>query len=378
MTPYTPTGYISTTPGTLSIPADTTTENNNYGIELPPTASPSAISYYNSGSTTQHPVAPLSGTDPEQGSLGTGMTLTIGALPTNATLYYNGVLILSGSTISGYDPALLTVDPTFAGTGTVVFPYTITDLAGAVSAPSTATIVFVVPPIDARPETYTYPFGPTQTIYPLTNDTYSGVLAHTGNVVLTIQDNGSLTGLTYSPTTGAMTVPAGTLPGTYVVTYQICGTYTSDTCDTTIVTIVIPTTAIQASPSTQTYAYGSGGIQSLLTNDTLSGVQATTTNVSVTLTGTNNLTGVTLVDGSIYFPASTLPGIYVVEYTICQIGNPTNCATSTATVVVPTPPIQASPSTQTYAYGSGGTQSLLTNDTYNGGSAHTGNVSVTL
>jgi hypothetical protein len=144
MTPYTPTGYISTTPGTLSIPADMTTENNNYGIELPPTAYTSSISYYNSGSTTQYQVAPLSGTDPEQGTLGTGMTLTIGALPTNATLYYNGILVLSGATISGYDPVLLTVDPIFSGIGTVIFPYTITDLAGAASASSTATIVFTV------------------------------------------------------------------------------------------------------------------------------------------------------------------------------------------------------------------------------------------
>jgi hypothetical protein len=86
-------------------------------------------------------------------------------------------------------------------------------------------------------------------------------------------------------------------------------------------------------------------------------------------------------------PASTLPGVYTVEYTICDISIPTNCATSVAVVIVsaapivpPTPvyPIVASPDSVTYPYGSGGILPILPNDTYSGMTASTGTVIATL
>jgi len=76
-------------------------------------------------------------------------------------------------------------------------------------------------------------------------------------------------------------------------------------------------------------------------------------------------------DGNLSVPAGTAAGTYMIDYTICEVLNPTNCDTATATVVVEPAPIIANDddlsASPVNGY-DGGTAitDVLTNDTLNG------------
>jgi len=94
---------------------------------------------------------PLNGGDMEDGTY-TGVsktnTIIIKTLPSNAILYYNGVAVVAGQTITSYDPSKLTIDPT-GNTAplSVSFTYTEVDAGCLESLPATVRIDFsnVVP-----------------------------------------------------------------------------------------------------------------------------------------------------------------------------------------------------------------------------------------
>ena len=71
-----------------------------------------------------------------------------------------------------------------------------------------------------------------------------------------------------------------------------------------------------------------------MTNDSLNGhLHPSTT--SVNLTWLTVPTGVqTHTDGTLTVPAGTASGTYTVTYSICEVLNPSNCSTATATIVV--------------------------------------------
>jgi hypothetical protein len=82
---------------------------------------------------------PLSGTDPEDGAKGAGSTFTITdttGLQGN-TLLYNGVKVVPGVPIPNYNPSLLTVTFSGAGSTSLSFYYSVTDASGTTS-PSVA------------------------------------------------------------------------------------------------------------------------------------------------------------------------------------------------------------------------------------------------
>src|SRR4051812_4991331 len=112
--------------------------------------------------------------------------------------------------------------------------------------------------------------------------------------------------------------------------------------------------------------------ESLTTNDTLNGnsVVIGTNPGEVKLTGITVPTGLTLnANGTVTVAANTAAGNYNVEYSICEITNPTNCDTVISVVVVGKPVIDAVTETTTSINGNtGGTtiESLTTNDTLNG------------
>jgi uncharacterized repeat protein (TIGR01451 family) len=144
--------------GTADITVDgqvnvTVTINNvtgaNLGIEqLPDTNAVNATSQTNPGGTTQLLVPALSGTDPEDGVLGTGKSFKIVALPTNGTLYYNGTAVTAGQVINNYDSTKLTLDPN-DGTLTVSFTYAAIDAAGKEDpTPATVSMPFAAPTVD--------------------------------------------------------------------------------------------------------------------------------------------------------------------------------------------------------------------------------------
>jgi uncharacterized repeat protein (TIGR01451 family) len=157
-----PTGWVNTgenksgttetvTPGEIILTVVSSDfANMDFGIEQPPTANVvSAASQNNPGGSTLVTVPALGGTDPEDGTLGTGGTIIISSLATNGTLSYDGTPVTLGQVITGYDPSKLKVDPD-NGAVTVDFTYQVRDAAGKDSPAVTVSMPFTnLPPVAA-------------------------------------------------------------------------------------------------------------------------------------------------------------------------------------------------------------------------------------
>ncbi|MEH1875561.1 beta strand repeat-containing protein [Nostoc sp.] len=144
-----PSNWVNTSPlTTATFNTGTNISSKDFGIEqLPDTNNVNATSQTNPGGTNQVQVVTISGTDPEDGTLGSGKNFKIVTLPTNGTLYYNGTAVTAGQVITNYDPTKLTIDPN-DGIITVSFTYAAIDAAGkedptpaTVSMPFTAAAV---------------------------------------------------------------------------------------------------------------------------------------------------------------------------------------------------------------------------------------------
>jgi hypothetical protein len=138
----------TTTPGDIAVTFGTANlVSQDFGIErIPetnPATSPSQVNPIGNGRVE---VPALSGSDPEDGTLGTGKSFKIVTLPTNGTLYYNGTAVTVGQVISSYNPTLLTVDPV-DGAVTLTFTYAAIDAAGKEDpSPGTVTMPFSAAP----------------------------------------------------------------------------------------------------------------------------------------------------------------------------------------------------------------------------------------
>jgi len=72
----------------------------------------------------------LKGSDPEDGTLGSGKTVVITQVPTNEQLYYNGTLVTNNMTIPNYNPSKLAMKFTSITATTTYFYYAYVDAAG--------------------------------------------------------------------------------------------------------------------------------------------------------------------------------------------------------------------------------------------------------
>jgi len=146
-----PTGWVSTgenlgtnagSDGTVNniLPLGTISaniSNADFGIEQLPVSdnktyniiAPVLNSAITLDGTSSSP-GPLSGSDPEDGILGTGNTVVITTVPVNSLLYYNGVLVTNNTTITNYDPSLLQIKFTETGILNTSFQYKFVDAAG--------------------------------------------------------------------------------------------------------------------------------------------------------------------------------------------------------------------------------------------------------
>lgn len=126
---------------TITIANSATTKNNaNFGIDRLPGSDPKLESYPSNTPNTFYSLSSLSGTDSEDGALGTGDTYIIKTLPTGATLYYNLVAVTANQIITNFDPSLLVIDPLDATLATS-FNYAAIDAAGfADPSPASFTI----------------------------------------------------------------------------------------------------------------------------------------------------------------------------------------------------------------------------------------------
>ena len=171
-----------------------------------------------------------------------------------------------------------------------------------------------------------------------TNDTLNGAAFVDTDVAITVTNIGGLTGVTIDAT-GNVIVPANTASASYDVTYQICENLNPTNCDTAIATIQVDPAVIDAIvddfSATPVNGLVGGTAGDVTANDTLNGAAFVDTNVTITVTNTGGLTGVTIdATGNVIIPANTPAASYDVTYQICENLNPTNCDTAVATVQV--------------------------------------------
>jgi hypothetical protein len=144
------TGLDASANGKIAV--NTTTQNVTsvlFGFNRRPETLSLTADYANPGGTATVLVPTLSGTDAEDGTLGSGKSFRIKTLPSNGNLYYNNTLVVSNQLISNYNPSLLKVDPTFNGYGVITFTYASVD-AGSFEDLSPATVEIIIVAIYMR------------------------------------------------------------------------------------------------------------------------------------------------------------------------------------------------------------------------------------
>lgn len=180
----------------------------------------------------------------------------------------------------------------------------------------------------AAPDTFTLTAG--QSAQLLANDRVDNAAATTSNASFTLT---SAPPAGISVSNGTVTVSAAAIPGVVTLNYRLCDLADAGNCATTTATITIPAPPIVAAADSFTLA--SGASADVLANDTLGGASATAATVTVAVTGTVP-TGITLsAAGLLSVGGTAVPGSYSVAYRICQTVAPTNCASASTSVMVP-------------------------------------------
>ena len=126
--------------------------NVNFGLDRLSVATDAAYTISSPVSNTTKALTPvnglgaLAGTDPEDGTKGSGSTIKITSLAgmNGNILQYNGTAITAGTTIDNYDPAKLTI--TYAGMGTMqaAFKFLFVDNAGIEGGEATYLIKWAI------------------------------------------------------------------------------------------------------------------------------------------------------------------------------------------------------------------------------------------
>jgi large repetitive protein len=171
----------------------------------------------------------------------------------------------------------------------------------------------------------------------LGNDTLNGAVATTANVILTLLSSTN-PGVTLNAATGSVLVVPATPTAAYTLIYRICETATPTNCASASVAVTVIQYMILA---VNDVAVGFSNLantvlRGVLENDTLGGALATTANVTlkqISLTPANPQI-LLEPDGSVQVVGPTTPGIYLLVYQICEIGNPTNCSRATVTITL--------------------------------------------
>jgi len=241
--------------------------------------------------------------------------------------------------------------------GTYTFTYNLCEV-GAVPSncdPATVKVTVSAPIIEAKPDTIAGGDGAngnTNAGNVLNNngngtDTLNGVNVTIDQVNLTVTTPATSIGGGPVPvvntTTGQISVPVGTPAGVYTIVYQICEKLNPTNCSSSTITITILASGIDAVnddySATPIPSFPGGTTASVIVNDKLNTLPAIigTNSGQVKLTAVAVPVGLTLnADGTIKVASNTSPGTYVVTYSICEVLNPSNCDTATATIVVTT------------------------------------------
>ncbi len=177
-------------------------------------------------------------------------------------------------------------------------------------------------------------------------------------------------GITLNPTTGAVSVVAGTTPGVYLVTYTLCNTEASPICEDMVDQITVTPSILPVTESVTVSSVTGGTMPNIASNDQVNGFPATlggSGNATVAIVGSWPA-GITLntTTGVVTIAAGTTPGVYPVTYKLCDKLTPQNCADMVDNITV-TPSIVPVTESVTVSSATGGTLSnIANNDQVNG------------
>ena len=213
---------------------------------------------------------------------------------------------------------------------------------------SIATIAVGNVPV-VTPNAFTYTGTATVTTPSILDDDTVGTQSATtgtgGNVVINITSTPTGTVVpSLDANNGRVTIPAGTPPGIYTITYDVCTTATPTACTPGAVVITIPNVPVITPDDmvyTDTTTTTAGNI---LTNDRVGTQSATAGNggnvsITVTIPATPKAPGATVPTlnpntGVVTVPAGTPSGTYTITYKICTTATPTSCDTGVVTITV--------------------------------------------
>ena len=183
-------------------------------------------------------------------------------------------------------------------------------------------------------------------------DTFNSINGYTGGTTSSVLNNDLLNGELLVPSkvilsgvsvpsgfvlnaNGTITIPAGTVAGSYTLTYSICEVLNPVNCNQATATIVVNPPVINAIADNYGPLNGFQGVTtpSVLDNDLLNATNVSPNEI--------NLSVVTMPspllmnpNGTITVPPGTASGIYVVNYKIAEKLNPTNFSQITVVVTV--------------------------------------------
>ncbi|WP_392419709.1 Ig-like domain-containing protein [Capnocytophaga canis] len=280
-----------------------------------------------------------------------------GVVPTSATVSVTSANLPIGVTLNS--DGTLTIGNT-ALSGTHTFTYTICDKANT-SICDTATATVTIKKVVATDDSYSITDTTvTQTVgNVLDNDKVGTQTATTTLVTIGNIQNPTGSNVPALDTNGNITIPQGTLPNIYTITYEICLSGGSTDCDTAEVQVVVgtPTLTVANDTYTATTIATPRVVGNVLSNDEINGhtpVLPSFVNIGVKQPATPIGAGVTptlsTITGDVEVPANTPAGVYTIVYELCPKGIATgsaSCKTATVTVTVTAPTIVALPNTYT-------------------------------
>ncbi|NJS14189.1 MAG: hypothetical protein HC788_05675 [Sphingopyxis sp.] len=141
--------------------------------------------------------------------------------------------------------------------------------------------------------------------------------------------------------------------------------------------------AVNDSPPSVNGAAGAANIIAAFANDSFNGAAVDPAKIAATVVTPASNAGVTMNvgTGQVSVAAGTPAGSYTIDYRVCDLAEPTTCATARVIVVVTAATIAAANDTVGGVNGAAGAANILsalTGDTLNGAAATTGNVSISL
>jgi YVTN family beta-propeller protein len=236
-----------------------------------------------------------------------------------------------GLTLNASEGSVLVAPHTPAGTRQLT--YRVCDIASADNCADALVRVAVVPrAITAGNDAGTaLTIGGAAVASVLANDTLDGVAAIRSRVTLeTVSATGGLS-LTAA---GGVSLAAGAATGVKTLVYRVCDALDAGTCAEATVTVTVNGSFIKAVGESvkASSIVASTVVKNVLANDTIGGVRATLSNVTlrlVSLSPSNSRIRLNA-DGSVTVGTRTGTGNYNLVYEVCEIGNPANCARATA------------------------------------------------